>query len=161
MNILSILISAVLISWVPAVAYAVIRYVWSCLKRENDVGILATKKEKILVYGMCFLISVGYLTMKDYWGSNTIGSFFSRNEFEAQYYVNIFPEDSKSKNYRLIADVHQYDGNTIFLKKVYWPNGGYSTFEDLGDGLCFEYATSWIDDNKRVWRVELTHDKVK
>lgn len=161
MEILLTFFSAILISWVPVATYVLIRFAWRCLKKEDDAGILNTKKEKILVYGMSFLISVGYLTMKDYWGTNTIGSFFSRNEFEAQYYVNIFPENSKAKNYRLVADIHQYDSGIIFLKKVYWPNGGYSTFDDLGDGLNFEYETRWIDNNEKVWRVELTRDKVK
>jgi hypothetical protein len=81
------------------------------------------------------------------------------------YYVNLFPENSESKNYRVVGEV-EYDGDsgTYSLMKATFPNGGYITFDNyygVGDGLNF-YEKDYIEDDERnSWYVELTKEKVE
>lgn len=103
-------------------------------------------------------------------GSEIIGSFFEKHEYKTQYYVNLFADKGYAKNYRVVADVHVYstteeDGEDtyttkhIVIERVYWPNGGYSIFDDCelesGDnGYC-------TDNDDRTWYIELTNKKPK
>lgn len=161
---LSILLLSLLISWVPAVAYVIVKIAICSFSKKGEAKVLDTGKERIAVYVMCFLLSVSYVTMKEYWGNDTIGSFFSRNEFQTQYYVHLFPEGSDSKNYLVTADLHVYDDN-IAISKVYWSSGGYTTFDDYGSmdsqDLYLEGHINIPDDEGIYWTIVLTDNKVK
>jgi hypothetical protein len=80
------------------------------------------------------------------------------------YYINLFPEDSKSKNYRIKGKV-EYEGDSqeYFLVKATFPNGGYITFDgSYGDSPLEFYKKVYIeDDDGKGWYVELTKEKVK
>lgn len=47
---------------------------------------------------ICCLLSFGYLTMKQYWGTDTVGSIFAKDDFKATYYVNVFEDRDYAKN---------------------------------------------------------------
>ncbi|HBY21672.1 MAG TPA: hypothetical protein DEG71_11850 [Clostridiales bacterium] len=98
-----------------------------------------------------------------YWGSNTIGSVFSRNEYDTKYYVQLFPEGSESKNYLVPADLH-VDQYGIAIDKVYWPNGGYTTFGNYDSNDTQEFydnkRVTLKDDEDREWIIILTDKKV-
>ena len=127
------------------------------------IKFLRQKKEKIIVYLLCFLLSISYVTMKKYWGTNTIGSFFSKSEFNTQYYVHIFPEGSESKNYFLPADLY-IQGKSIAVEKIYWSTGGYSSFSDYDnfdtEGFYSEGIIRLTDNQGRKWTIFLTDKKV-
>lgn len=119
-------------------------------------------KIKVLV-AVCAIIGILNL-YSEYFGNDTIYSVFSRNEFHTQYYVQLFPEESKSKNYLVPADLI-VNGESIWIEKVYWPNGGYTTFDRFGDmdGEEF-YLNKHIniqDDEDRYWTIILTDIKVQ
>lgn len=99
-----------------------------------------------------------------YYGSDTIGSVFRKYEFQTQYYVHLFPEGSKSKNYLVPADLH-IKGETIALEKVYWPNGGHTDFGNYDNYDCEEFYmeghVTLKDNQGREWEVVLTKVKVK
>lgn len=163
-KIVEIIIYALMPSLLLIAAYVFIRLAICSIKKESYEKVFESKKERIAVYLLCFLLSVVYVTMKEYWGTDTIYSFFSKNEFETRYYVHLFPEGSKSKNYLVPADLYVYDDN-IIIKKVYWPNGGYTTFDRFGDmnqqDFYLEGHTSIEDDEGREWTIVLTKNKVK
>lgn len=104
-------------------------------------------------------------------GDESIGSFFEKPEYRTKYYVNLFPEASKSKNYRLAAEIHvyeesdeDYEGNShaykvISIEKVYFNNGGFLYFDDCL--VEFGEKTYCIDQNGKGWYIELTNLKVK
>lgn len=93
-----------------------------------------------------FLLFLAWGLFLNQWlGNTTVGSYFAKNNFSAKYWVYIQPENANAKNYRVQSDISRVDGS-YGLTKVYWPNGGYSTFEDcvlieqdgkyVSDGLC-------------------------
>jgi hypothetical protein len=107
-----------------------------------------------------------------FWGQPIIGAYFEKNRpYDTRYYVNLFPENADSKNYRLVGDITVYDGNcydtgdstecdpgTVSLNSVNWPNGGSSYFDDCAlekdKVLC-------TDNEDRGWYVEFTNIRVK
>ncbi|MHB8065804.1 MAG: hypothetical protein ACYDG2_24840 [Ruminiclostridium sp.] len=125
---------------------------------------------------------IGYYTMKNYWGTTTIGSFFEKNYYTTQYYVNLFPDKNNAKNYRvkadIISDIIEWDGTdneensftnskrVYWLKKVYFNNSGYITFDkvienaDDDSGLEVDEKVHLIDDKGEEWWAELTKEKV-
>ena len=120
-----------------------------------------TKKRKIAVFMICFILTSGYLTMKQYWGSDTIGSFFAKNDFTTTYYVNAFEERNNAKNYRLKAEIEVENGMP-YPYRVYFPNGGYLYFEiDKGwdEPLVVGEQMSYSDQNDKRWYLELTGEK--
>lgn len=163
-KIVEIIIYTLILSLVLIAAYVFIRLAICSIKKESYEKVFESKKERIAVYLLCFLLSVAYITMKEYWGTDTIYSFFSKNEFETRYYVHLFPEGSKSKNYLVPADLI-VKGNEIGIKRVYWPNGGYTDFGNYDNYDCEEFYmeghVTLKDNQGREWEVVLTKAKVK
>jgi len=116
------------------------------LKRENWPAIIIVL---IFVFGTIVNPLIGRF------GNEQVGSFFEKDDYEAKYFVNLFPEKDKTKNYRLVADIEKdtvcikisRDEReceiTYYLRKVYWPNGGYFSFDanecllNEGKNFCF------------------------
>jgi hypothetical protein len=150
--------------------------VWEGLERKNFVSAI-TIGHALAVY---LLFAWGKNSYIRSYGDEILGSYFEKSEYKTQYYVNVFPDDEDSKNYRLPADIHVYseteEGETsedrfgqehtetytnkyIILDKAFWPNGGYLDFHDcqveIGDKvLC-------SDQDGRNWYIELTNEKVR
>lgn len=96
---------------------------------------------------------------------NNVYYFFRGIIYDSgNYYVNLFPEDENSKNYRVIGEV-DFDSETgsYSLIKATFPSGGYITFEDYYsiDPLEFYEKVYLEDDDEIGWYVELTKQKVK
>jgi len=82
-----------------------------------------------ILYGL-FLFWLAWALFLNKWlGDTTIGSFLAKDNFETQYWVYLQPDNADVKNYRVKGDVSRTDG-TYSLDKVYWANGGYTTFDD-------------------------------
>ena len=82
------------------------------------------------------------LLLNNWFGNNNIGSIWAKNNFTAQYWVYIQPDNADSKNYRVKADIERLEGE-YKLTKIYWPNGGYESFDDCRfeetDGIYSSY----------------------
>lgn len=151
-------------------------------------------KEKLLISSMTLgyilaiiiLFHFGKYTYCCYYGEEIIGSYFEKPAYRTKYYVNVFPDDKNSKNYRLPADIYVFtkreesstsgsideDGIVTpsvkfnkkrILEKVYWPNGGYLDFkdcliEDREPGIGGKNLCT--DNHGRKWYIELTEEKV-
>lgn len=150
--------------------------IWEGLERKNFVSPI-TIGHALAIY---LLFAWGKNSYIRSYGDEILGSYFEKSEYKTQYYVNVFPDDEGSKNYRLPADIHVYteteEGETsedrfgqehtetyttkyIIIDKVFWPNGGYLDFDDcqleMGDKvLC-------SDQEGRDWYIELTNEKVR
>jgi hypothetical protein len=77
------------------------------------------------------------------------------------YYVNLFPENADSKNYRVVGKVEYVDDEYNLIKATF-PNGGYVTFDDYYSisPLEFYEKVHIEDDDGKSWYVELTKEKV-
>lgn len=132
------------------------------------------------VLAVYLLFTLGKSTYIKSYGNEELGSYFEKNEYKTQYYVNIFPENESIKNYRLPAEIHvfsqseegpptqdhfgqeyteTYTTKYIILNKVFWPNEGYLYFNDcqleIGEKILCK------DQNGMSWNIELTNEKVK
>ena len=77
-----------------------------------------------------FLLWIAWgLGLNQWLGDTTVGSPFAKNDFTAKYWVYLQPDNAEAKNYRVEGDISRNDG-IYSLDKVYWPNGGNSTFDD-------------------------------
>lgn len=125
-------------------------------KREMEISRVVVQA---IICGVCYLIFHGLFI--DYYGNDTIGDFFEKNNHKARYYVNLFPSEAGSKNYRLMADLSiqcdEEEGREIHLDRVYWPNGGCSYFDECS--IRVGEKNSCTDQNDREWDVELTTQK--
>ncbi len=148
-----------------------------CFSVDQDNGKI---KNTIIVFLVVLVFTGDYLVNN--YGSKSIGSFFQRDGFyEIQYYVNMFPDGSEAKNYRVKADIlassrevgyvdsegeeHDSSVRAYYIAKAYMPNGGFITFEnELDDGsndLIIGKKIELQDDQDRQWYVELTKERVK
>jgi len=75
------------------------------------------------------VLVVAIVAAKTYLGGMRPGAFFERGNYTAKVYVLVFPDADTAKNYYLPADVTKA-GSVYSLKKLYWPDGGSSTFDD-------------------------------
>ena len=96
--------------------------------------------------------------------NNVYGFFMELKYGSGNYYVNLFEEDTESKNYRVIGEV-DYDSEfgEYLLIRATFPNGGYISFDNshFVSPLEFYEKVHMEDDNGRDWYVELTKEKVK
>ncbi|MDP4182051.1 MAG: hypothetical protein Q8942_13305 [Bacillota bacterium] len=99
-------------------------------------------------------------------GNTQIGSVFEKEKYSEIYYVNMFPDNSKSKNYKVKAEIMVSGGvldRNFTINKAYFSNGGYITFYnnlyefdiDIGKNIDI------TDDKGRDWKIELTTQKVE
>lgn len=110
--------------------------------------------------------------LRRWYGQPIIGHWLEKSEYEAQYYVNVFPEGADVKNYRLPGDIWRtteydygaeeegaYTYRLTYLMRAYLPNGGYLEFEDC-EVEVGEINACW-DQRDRQWDVELTLHRVR
>jgi hypothetical protein len=154
-----------------------------CIRILIWEGIERGKFTSPIVIGHALLIYMlftwGKNTYISSYGDEILGSYFEKFEYRTQYYVNVFPDDESTKNYRLPAEIHVYSeeeegeptedvygiehSNTyttkyIVLDKVFWPNGGYLDFNDCQ--LEIGKKVMCNDQDGVSWNVELTNEKV-
>lgn len=118
-------------------------------------------------YILILLMVIGIINIggRYIYPSTQIGSLFEKKEYEEAYYVFLYPEDSKSMNYKLKADVWAhiesldgYDGyRTYSLLGVYLDNGKRISFD--GEEVFPSERTLVVDESGRYWYVELTTEK--
>lgn len=137
-----------------------------------------------IILGHIFLIYAFFSWGKNSYirnfGDEIIGSYFEKSEYTTKYYVNVFENEDRAKNYRLPAEIHiyietdsedveddrfgysssrSYSEKHIVLKKIFWPNGGFSYFDDCD--LELEHKILCTDQNDNELYIELTNQKVK
>jgi len=108
---------------------------------DNDGNLIDTKHLKVsytlVVWTIICVVVIGLL-----WGiaselfgagEKSIGALLEKREYSAQYWVYLQPDGADAKNYRVKGDIERVSGDDsgqYMLDKVYWPNGGYTTFSD-------------------------------
>jgi hypothetical protein len=136
------------------------------------------KKEKYKMHvgwGIILLVCVSSVFINRF-GSTNIGSPIEKSEYSAKYYIHLYPENSKSRNYKVPALISsemierddEPSERVYHLEKVFWPNGRVLTFYEYKDnvtcgedGLQLGKKTTYQDDMGRYWQVELTNQKVR
>jgi len=121
---------------------------------------------------ICVMVVVGLIyiaILESPMASKEIGSILEKDEYTAYYYVNMFPENSQSKNYQVKAKIYahterydEYKSERYYeIQEAYFPNNGTITFYDSGDleTLEINQKVRVRDDNNRWWEIELTSQK--
>ena len=131
------------------------------LKRLIPIrGIFSSEHRKVfLVISLCMILNLIPTTK---YGSDTINSIFEMNEYTTKYYVHLYPEDNKSKNYKVEADIESNldeEGRKYHIVKAYFDSKRYITFTDW-DSLHPNKKVMIRDDDGKDWDVELTTEKV-
>lgn len=171
-------IGAIIVSLiVGAISATIIIIIYNYIMKAH-IGI--ESKNVLILTIIIACLYMGYISIREYWGTDTIGSIFEKYNFTSQYYVNLFPDIYSIKNYRVKADIvasyidyvyEDEDGNNkhgkqrvYWIKKAYFNNGGYITFnnaiENEHEGLVLNTKIHIKDDNDTSWYIELTEEKV-
>lgn len=127
-------------------------------KEDYDIwGIKIPRKTGDRIMGVAVICVIAFFPLRSFFGTKTLGSFFQRSRYSVQYYVYLQSPDDQAKSYKVKADITKdtwsYDsgddggstsgGNIYSLDKVYWPDGGYSEFQDCD-------LVSLIESNKKA-----------
>lgn len=119
-------------------------------------------KRKMITYGLIATVLLGVLNLvvpNSPIGIKRIGALFEKREYITHYYVELFPDGSETKNYKVIAEIWAKD-NSYHLQKAYFPNGGYITVEeDYGDSLNFDEEVSVRDKDGKHWKAQLVDER--
>jgi hypothetical protein len=97
----------------------------------------------------------------------SIGHFFEKREYKTYYYINLFPGENSTKNYRvkgeIFATFHENDDSSeriYLLEKAYFSKGRYISFGDYDlEPLKIGKKITLTDNSGRPWYVELTDKK--
>lgn len=137
--------------------------VYLYLKKTNRWN---EKTQKLLgIGGLVFVLGLAFGSTR--FGVKRIGALFERSEYRTRYYVLMYPDSERSKNYKLPAEIdvdsnENEDGSyrQVNLVRVFFPNGGAVYFNG-DESLEFgKKVTCWDGDGKE-WRVELIDQKVE
>lgn len=136
------------------------------LSKEEKKLILAKKLVVIMVF-----IGIAYQTiLVSPFASERIGSVFEKAEYTTYYWVNMFPENSLTKNYQVKAKIHvftdsdeDYSERRYEIEEAYFPDGGTITFYEYGcdEFLKINERVAIRDDQKRDWDIVLLDIKAK
>jgi hypothetical protein len=121
------------------------------------------------IVGLLFILIIVYFVYRNYLGEQRIDSWIEKPKYTTQYWVSLQPDNEEAKNYRVKADIF-HDAPDYYLTKVYWPNGGSSTFDDCnldkdqyqvnGYMRCFPNDGNTISEDGYKVRIN-TYDKVR
>lgn len=136
------------------------------MAQENDYPKNMIDRNTLVFWGV--VIVIGWLIIKQFFTVSIPGHWNEKASYETQIYVNLFPNNSDSKNYRLIGDLQkdfQCDGsddndvcwNTYYVSRITFPNLGYIEFDEC-DVKLYE-KVSCIDTHNTTWDVELTDQR--
>jgi hypothetical protein len=148
---------------------------WAILAKTPEI-IDVVVGHAIMIYLLFGLMKNTYVRS---YGDEIIGSYFEKDEYHTQYYVNLFEVNTPDKKHKLPAKIHVYSeteedsyedkigiertafltSKYIDLKKIYWPDGNISTFDNCHVEMGKEeYCT---DEDKVQWSIVLTDEKVE
>jgi len=115
-----------------------------------------------------------------HYGVPIIGHFFEKPEYNAKYRVEIEPENSNMK-YKAIADIrvegrtetdeygedwlgnaisHTYTYRDVWVKRLYFPNGGSVEIQDQSEPLHLGESVFVEDSHGRSWYVKLLREPI-
>ncbi|MBI3633848.1 MAG: hypothetical protein HY226_06210 [Candidatus Vogelbacteria bacterium] len=113
------------------------------------------------IVAILIFCTIGLYLIRDYVGVHEISSALEvRRSYYVSYYINLFPDQEKAKNYRIRGDLYvQWKDNerTIYLEKAHFANGGFVTFESCE--VDVKKPKHCVDQENRGWYIELTKQK--
>jgi hypothetical protein len=128
--------------------------------RDKDYKFLS--KKYMILYTIGFIWGIVMVLPYTPYGSEQIGSLIEKREYKSFYYLNLFPESEKTKNYRVRGMVDSYMdseyGRKYFLLYVIMENGKELYFEP-DENLVLNEKVFLLDKNDNYWYVELTEHR--
>jgi len=125
----------------------------------------SNKSRQIKTFITIFVVVLIYIIYRSYFSPQIPGHILERYSYSTKWHVNVWADMESSKNYRLPADIASY-GNEFYrshyINKVYWPDGGYMTFDEFYE-FCHPseppkvggYASRMKDDSGNEWYIEI------
>ena len=133
--------------------------------REIDEGMKYIRYLRVVCKGIILLLEVLFIVGILYYpiaynnrGNTTLGSLFEKGSYDAQYYVYVQNDPQSAKWYKLKADIHaasHYKAFIVlpyrtdrhyFVTRIYWPNGGYSSFVNREIYADYEYPDEYYEE---------------
>jgi hypothetical protein len=134
--------------------------------KENEfINVLGTKVRVMSIILLGFFLFVGWLILHWFFGTEIPGHWLEKSSYQTQLFVNVFPDNDKTKNYRLVGNVERYndcDGDDgcvkgYYVKNISFPNKGYIEFDACE--ISLNKKQHCIDYDGKEWYVELTDQK--
>jgi len=120
------------------------------------------KQKKVLNSVLIICIIIGLFNWFVYWadlGEEKIGAFIEKSYYITYQYVNLFPEDSKSKNYRVIGEF-EVEHRDIKLKRFAFDNKRIISVDDQDKfNFGFNEKIDVVDSNGEKWYFEILDSK--
>jgi hypothetical protein len=133
--------------------------------KEVLFEIFGTQVKTSTVVALIFIGIVGWWLLHVFFATTIPGNWLEKGDYEAKVYVNLFPDDDSTKNYRLVGDIERSsdcdsDGessscySSYYLHKITFPDEGHIAFDDCTIELHKKNYCQ--DDDGTDWDVELT-----
>ncbi len=119
---------------------------------------------KTLAYLFVFLIVLELDNIASMKYGDHIGNFFEGSGYTASYYSNFYTSEKSNRNYKLESSItRDKETGDYFLLSAVWKDGEILHFEDKGYNypLKVNEKVRVIDDNEKIWFVELTNVRVR
>ncbi len=137
--------------------------VYLYLKKTNR---WTEKTQKMLgIGGLVFVLGLAFGSTS--FGVKKIGALFERSEYQTKYYVLMYPDFDRAKNYKLQAEIEvtseedeDRSYKVIWLRRVFFPNGN-AVYFDGDESLEFGKKVIYYDSDRKKWGVELIDQKVE
>jgi hypothetical protein len=152
MQLLGLLLASVGVTVLLGFAARWVREEWDKSKNKGLREAAGRNGPAALLCAIVLVVAV--VAAKTYVGVMRPGAFFERGNYTAKVYVLVFPGTDTTKNYYLPADVTK-EGSVYSLNKLYWPNGGDSTFNDCEVRLI-QKSNCQPDGDDTNYAIELT-----
>lgn len=140
---------------------------WRGAEADRNPGILLMVL--VVIVSLVFVRDV--IVGSTPFGSTTIGGVMEKRDYVEEYYVFAFPDSSGAMSYKVKAEIHsyrKYDGldlNRVYeINRIFLPDGRAVTFNGTvrsGYSLDPGRMVPVKDDAGRVWRIQLTEEKVE
>ena len=128
---------------------------WRLGKWNSDAG---SQPNKTFLY-LTVVFAIASIFGLDRWGTTIPGHYLERGaDYKGMFYVNMFPDDQRTKSYRVPAMIEKIDGQH-WIAHAQMPNGGTISFENsigLLHPLGVGERVRFTDDDDRQWGIELT-----
>jgi hypothetical protein len=94
------------------------------------------------------------------------GDLFEKRFYSGKYKVIISENLGTSKMYKLTADISRHihcDGGNecgslaYWVSSMYWPNGGYITFDEDSCAIGIEHESTCVDVNGKDYSILMTN----
>jgi hypothetical protein len=154
-------------SWIGVIGWVawIVDIISTAIKQKSKLQFYnptakITKHKETFVLGIILwtfmVIAPIFLPLQNQLSDKQIGSALEGKNYSALYYVNLFPDDSSVKNYRVYGEVERKDG-VYSINKIYFSKKKYLMVYDVEDKIQINEKVRFEDQDEKHWEMELTN----